>query len=51
MITNTNTSLTLLNVGIACHQADWNWHNVRSPFARIYYVVEKLGLFNFRKLS
>ena len=40
MITNTNTSLTLLNVGIACHQADWNWHNVRSPFARIYYVVE-----------
>ena len=40
MITNTSIPLTLLNVGIACHQADWNWHNVRSPFARIYYVVE-----------
>lgn len=32
--------LTLLNVGLAHHQADWNWHNVRSPFARIYYIVE-----------
>ena len=40
MITNTSIPLTLLKVGIACHQADWNWHNVRSPFARIYYVVE-----------
>ena len=40
MITNTSIPLTLLNVGIARHQADWNWHNVRSPFARIYYVVE-----------
>ncbi len=28
----------MLNVGKAVHNADWNWHNVRSPFARIYYV-------------
>lgn len=35
-----NAPLTLLNIGLAHHHADWNWHNVRSPFARIYYVVE-----------
>lgn len=40
MIHEANTHLTLLNVGIAHHKADWNWHNVRSPFARIYYIVE-----------
>ena len=27
-----------LNVGYAVHEADWNWRNVRSPFARLYYV-------------
>lgn len=32
--------LTLLNTGLARHQGDWNWQNVRSPFARIYEVVE-----------
>ena len=32
--------LILLNVGLAYHQADWNWQNVRSPFARIYIIVE-----------
>ena len=32
--------LILLNAGIARLNADWNWKNVRSPFARIYYVVE-----------
>ena len=40
MITKTSIPLALLNVGIARQQADWNWQNVRSPFARIYYVVE-----------
>lgn len=40
MIPNVSIPLTLLHVGMARHQADWNWHNVRSPFARIYYVVE-----------
>lgn len=30
----------LLHAGIAQHNGDWNWKNVRSPFARIYYVVE-----------
>lgn len=29
-----------LNVGYAYHNADWNWQNVRSPFARLYYVTE-----------
>lgn len=28
----------LLNVGYAYHDADWNWKNVQSPFARIHYV-------------
>lgn len=28
----------LLNVGCAYHDADWNWKNVQSPFARIHYV-------------
>ncbi len=28
----------LLNVGYACHNADWNWKNVHSPFVRIHYV-------------
>jgi len=30
----------LLNVGHAVHQADWNWKNVFSPFARIHFVEE-----------
>lgn len=29
----------ILNGGKACHFADWNWNNVNSPFARIFYVV------------
>ena len=29
-----------LNVGHACHNADWNWKDVCSPFARMYYVTE-----------
>lgn len=32
--------LLVLNVGLAIHHADWNWKNVSSPFARIYYVTE-----------
>lgn len=32
--------LFTLNVGYAYHNADWNWKNVRSPFARLYYVTE-----------
>lgn len=28
----------LLNVGYACHYADWNWKNISSPFIRIHYV-------------
>ena len=29
----------ILNVGLAIHNADWNWKNVSSPFTRLYYVV------------
>lgn len=32
--------LLTLNVGYAQHNGDWNWKNVRSPFARLYYVTE-----------
>ena len=32
--------LLTLNVGLAVHHGDWNWKNVRSPFARLYYVTE-----------
>ena len=32
--------LLTLNVGLAEHMTDWNWKNVRSPFARLYYVTE-----------
>lgn len=32
--------LFTLNVGLANHDGDWNWKNVRSPFARLYYVTE-----------
>jgi len=31
--------LFILNVGLAIHNADWNWENVSSPFARLYYVT------------
>ncbi|WP_434503974.1 helix-turn-helix domain-containing protein [Prevotella sp.] len=30
----------ILNVGKAVLHADWNWQNVCSPFARIYYIVK-----------
>lgn len=30
----------VLNVGLAIHNADWNWVNVNSPFMRIYYIYE-----------
>lgn len=33
-------NLQMLNVGYAEHNGDWNWQNVESPFARIYYVTE-----------
>ncbi len=33
-------NLMLLNVGLAQHNADWNWQNVSSPFMRIYYVTQ-----------
>ena len=35
-----NLHLFTLNVGLAHHNGDWNWKNVRSPLARLYLVVE-----------
>lgn len=32
--------LLILNVGLAIHNADWNWRNVNSLFTRLYYVTE-----------
>jgi AraC-like DNA-binding protein len=31
---------SLLNVGLAIHNADWNWKNVSSPFTRLFYVKD-----------
>ena len=33
-------NMLLLKVGLAHHNADWNWQQVCSPFTRIYYVKE-----------
>lgn len=30
----------LLNVGFVCHDGDWNWKSVVSPFTRLYLVTE-----------
>lgn len=30
---------SLINVGMAKHNADWNWQDVCSPFARIFHVL------------
>lgn len=38
----------VLNVGLAIHNADWNWKNVKSPFTRIYYVTEGTAQIVFR---
>ncbi|MBB4035848.1 AraC-like DNA-binding protein [Dysgonomonas hofstadii] len=34
-----NLNLVLLNVGYSELNANWNWKNINSPFARIYYVT------------
>lgn len=31
---------TLLNIGYAKHDGDWNFKNIKSPFARIHYILE-----------
>lgn len=33
-----NLDLVLLNIGYSELNANWNWKDIRSPFARIYYV-------------
>lgn len=33
-----NINFILLNIGQASHNADWNWKNINSPFARIHYI-------------
>ncbi len=51
-----NRNFILLNVGYAYHNADWNWKNVHSPFARIHYVksgkakiVREDGIYELKK--
>lgn len=46
----------LLNVGYAYHDADWNWKDIHSPFARIHYVkngtakiVREDGIYELKK--
>jgi len=34
-----NLSFWVLNVGFVKHNKDWNWKNIRSPFARLYLVT------------
>ena len=38
--------LLILNVGLAIHNADWNWKNVSSPFTRLYYIMEGTARWN-----
>lgn len=33
-------NFTLLNIGHAIHNADWNWSKVSSPFTRLYWVED-----------
>jgi AraC-like DNA-binding protein len=35
---NEDFNFTLLNAARVIHDADWNWENVNSPFARLYMV-------------
>lgn len=35
----TDLALSLLNIGHIGPNEQWNWHNVYSPFARMYYVT------------
>lgn len=35
-----NETVSLLNIGYARHNADWNFENICSPFTRIYYVTK-----------
>jgi AraC-like DNA-binding protein len=35
-----SNNLILLNIGLAHHNADWNYEKIRSPFARIYYITK-----------
>jgi AraC-like DNA-binding protein/mannose-6-phosphate isomerase-like protein (cupin superfamily) len=37
------TNLILLNVGKATHDGDWNWTNIKSPYFRIYRVIDGLA--------
>lgn len=37
------TNFLILNIGHALHDSDWNFHNIISPFTRIYYVTKGEG--------
>lgn len=42
-------NLMLLNVGLARHNADWNWKDISSPFIRIFYVTEGEAMVHLQK--
>lgn len=44
-------NLILLNAGHAKHFADWNYNNIRSPFARIYYVTKGSAMVNIENVT
>ncbi len=46
-----NFRLVLLNVGHAEHYNDWNFTNIISPFARIYFVTEGEGVVTIENTS
>lgn len=43
-----NIEFILLNIGFSKLDANWNWENVSSPFARLYYVSEGEASVHFR---
>jgi AraC-like DNA-binding protein len=42
-----NYDLTLLNIGFAHHDGDWNFEHICSSFSRIYWVTEGCGEVTF----
>ncbi|MDR1502748.1 MAG: AraC family transcriptional regulator [Prevotella sp.] len=44
-----NLKLILLNIGISKLNDNWNWKNIRSPFARIYFVTNGQAHIYFNK--
>lgn len=48
---NHNFNPVLLNVGMACHNADWNYNNISNPFFRIYLVTEGCAMLEINQMA